>query len=73
MENKELLKSEYNTKIYSESEKENLVREAVAQAKENFFEVLEPYVDSLITKKLLDFCNAHREVFRDLNLNSVPK
>lgn len=60
MENKELLKAEYNAKVYSEAEKENFVREAVAQAKEDMFsDTFKHSVECLITKRLLDFCDAH--------------
>lgn len=73
MEDKEILKAQYNQKLYSEGEKDNFVREAVAQAKEDIFDVFKLQVDSLITKRLLELCNAHKEVFRDQNLNSISK
>ena len=59
MENKEFLKAQYNQKVYSESEKENFVREALAKQKEDVFDIFRQSVDGLITKRLLDFCDAH--------------
>lgn len=53
------LKKEYNQKLYSESDKNNFVREAIAQTKEEFFDLFRPQVESLILKRLLDFCQAH--------------
>jgi hypothetical protein len=59
MENKEILKAEYNQKLYSESDKNNFVREAIAQTKEDFLSFFQQSVDSFITKRLLDFCDVH--------------
>ena len=64
MENKENLKAQYNQKLYSEAEKDNFVREAVAKQKESVFESFKESIDCLITERLLAFCNAHPAIFK---------
>ena len=70
MEDKAILRAEYHKKIYSESEKNNFVREAVAQTREDFFSFFRESVEGLITERLLNFCTSHPAI---TSMDSDPK
>ena len=46
-------------KLYSEPEKDRLVQEAINEVYGSIFSKFEPWVDCLITERLLAFCDAH--------------
>ena len=71
MEDKAILRAEYHKKIYSESEKNNFVREAVAQTREDFFSFFRESVEGLITERLLNFCTSHPAI-TSMDIQNYP-
>ncbi len=66
MENRD----ENYTPIYDETEKDARVAQAVAENNNILFQMIEDHIDGLITRRLLDFCDAHPAITRESK--SVP-
>lgn len=58
-------------KIYSEAEKNRFVQDAINDIFCSIFNKFEVHVESLMTKRLLEFCNAHPAI-TSMDTNKLP-